>query len=69
MTEQRYDVLMTQHGLAVEEHFCREYGCYGTDPDHGVSWDDAKDEMVGYHASLAEKWAGMTEQEWRNDFG
>jgi hypothetical protein len=56
----RFDVVYTEHGPKVEPHFCREWhedgGCYGTNPSHGVTWDEARAEVVRWHEEQAAAW-------------
>lgn len=64
----RYDVLYGEHGPFVDFHFCREWdetgGCYGARPDHGMSWEEAAEEMATYFSALARAWSETTEEEW-----
>jgi len=63
----RYDVCFTEHGPKIEHHFCREWdesgGCYGTNPEHGLSWGEARAEVVAWHKAQAEWWEKRTEAE------
>lgn len=54
----RYDMVYERYGVYLEPHFCREWsvdsagemvGCYGTDPDHGYTWEDGKQELIDWH--------------------
>ena len=74
--EPRFDVLWKEHWPSLDYHFCRgwefdpttgkEVGCYGTNPDHGYSWEEAKAEMVRWHEEEAERWRKKTLTEWRH---
>jgi hypothetical protein len=37
----RYDISYTQYGMSIVPHFCREYGCYGTNKTHGMTYEEA----------------------------
>lgn len=56
---ERFDVIY-RGGPSVEPHFCREWdedgGCYGTNPDHGLSWTEACDEVARWHERQAAEW-------------
>lgn len=67
MTERRFDVVYAQHGVELEDHFCREYGCFGTNPDHGFTFDEAKNEVANHYANLATYWRDMTFEYWRKN--
>lgn len=68
--EPRFDIIYDGHGAHITYHFCRErededHGCYGTNPRHGFSFEEAKQQMIEYHKEQAERWANMTVEEWR----
>jgi hypothetical protein len=48
----RYDIVYTKDGPKIEPHFCRQWdedgGCYGTNPLHGYSKEQA-DEIVNLY--------------------
>ena len=53
----------------IAPHHCREWdengnGCYGTNPDHGYTWEQAKAELVTWHKQQAEEWETMTEDKY-----
>lgn len=56
----RYDVVYTAHGVTIDTHFCREWdengGCYGTNPDHGLSHSEACEEVAQWHERQAKEW-------------
>lgn len=56
----RYDIIFGSEGLhpwvAVSPHFCRELGCFGTDPDHGYTWEQAREEVAKWHEEQAQYW-------------
>lgn len=73
MSEPRFDVIYDEHGVHVDYHFCRDWepdkngemeGCYGTNPNHGFTFDEAKQHVVDYHKMQAEEWARKTYDEW-----
>ena len=53
---QRYDIVFGD-GPAIEPHFCREWdgdgGCYGTNPDHGYTWEEAVEQVAQWHEAQA----------------
>ena len=66
----RFDVIFERDGVRLDYHFCREWddkgGCYGTDPNHGYTFDEAKKEVADYYRKLAEYWDDLTLEEWNN---
>lgn len=56
----RFDVCYRAAGVTIEPHFCREWdedgGCYGTNPDHGYSFDDACRQVADWHEQQASLW-------------
>lgn len=68
MSDNRFDIRFDSGGPRPDYHFCREWdadgGCYGTNPDHGFSWDEAKAEVIRWHKEQIEYWAGLTEEAW-----
>lgn len=56
----RFDVIYQNSGASIAAHFCREWdedgGCYGTNPDHGLSFDDACDQVAEWHEQQAKLW-------------
>ncbi len=56
----RFDVVYHGGSVSIEPHFCREWdddgGCYGTNPNHGLSLKDACDEVADWHEKQAEMW-------------
>lgn len=67
--EPRFDIMHGQYGCAIDFHFCREWdedgnGCYGGNPYHGVTFDEAKAQMAEYHRRKAKEWESLTLDEW-----
>ena len=61
MSEQKYDVIFAvEDEVRIEPHFCREWdedgGCYGTNPEHGATWEQACESVVKYYESRAKHW-------------
>lgn len=56
----RFDVCYHSDYATIEPHFCREWdengGCYGTNPDHGLSFDEACDEVAAWYEREAQFW-------------
>lgn len=67
MTTQRFDVCYSKDGCTIEPHFCRQWdedgGCYGTNPTHGYSFDEACDQVAEYHEQQAKAWRERTAYE------
>ena len=68
----RYDVSFRNAlHFPIDHHFCREWegheGCYGANPDHGFSWEEAKKEYINYLQSEIEYWRKLTEKEYLNE--
>ena len=63
----RYDVIYAEHHTYVEPHFCREWdgdgGCYGTNPNHGETWEDARKVVADYYELKAAEWRDMEESD------
>lgn len=61
---QRYDVAYREHGPTLEPHFCRQWdgdvGCYGANPNHGMTFAEAVNEIARWHEERAKMWAEMT---------
>ncbi len=57
-----YDLIFDEHsdyrGPYIEGHFCRvwegDVGCYGSNPDHGMTFDEAKAEIIAWWQALTE---------------
>lgn len=70
MTKGRYDIVYGSDGLRawvdVQMHFCREWvgneGCYGTNPDHGMTWEEAREEVAKWHEEQAAYWRSREEE-------
>jgi len=60
MSKQRFDVVYFAEHVSIEPHFCREWddggGCYGTNPNHGMSFDEACEEAARWHEMQAKWW-------------
>lgn len=48
-----FDIHWRIDGPQIEYHFCREWGCYGSNPDHGFTLDDAIEEVASYFEEQA----------------
>ena len=66
MTKQKYDVVDYGHHLGIELHFCREWdedgGCYGTNLDHGWTFEEAKQQVSMWYYDKHQEWEQMTEE-------
>lgn len=49
----RFDVIYRDGAVSIAPHFCREYDCHGTNPDHGMSFEDACDTAARWHDQQA----------------
>lgn len=71
MSEPRFDIRYDRHGPSVDYHFCREWdgdeGCYGTNPYHGFTWNEAVMEMIQWHQSQIDRWRTLSFERWRGD--
>lgn len=67
MSAQRYDVIFVQHHTYVEPHFCREWdesgGCHGSNPNHGFTWEEAREEVAKFYDAEAARWRVKTPEE------
>ena len=69
MSEQRYDVVYVNGRCDISFHFCREWnehgeGCYGNDPTHGFTFEDAQKVVVEYYTRRVNDWSTLTEKQW-----
>lgn len=74
MNEQRYDVVYGNNKCDITFHFCREWnehgeGCYGTDPTHGFTFEEAKKEVVEFYTRRVNDWSTLTERNWLKQHG
>ena len=64
----RFDISFGEHGISIDYHFCREWtedgGCYGTNPNHGYTWDEVRKMAADYYHNLSERWEKMSYEEW-----
>ena len=64
----RFDVEYNSSGADISYHYCREWvngvGCYGTNPEHGFSFEEAKIHVSDWYSTLAEYWKNLTFEEW-----
>lgn len=64
----RFDVSWHEHGPSLDYHFCREWdddvGCYGTNPNHGMSFDAAKKTICEWHLAEAKRWGKLSFKSW-----
>lgn len=67
--DHRFDVLYHSGSVTIDYHFCRSWdgdnGCYGTNPNHGRSWEEAKKEVADWHREQAKRWDAMSFEDWR----
>lgn len=60
MADARFDVVYKDSGATIDPHFCRDWdsdgGCYGTNPNHGLSFDEACDAVAAWHEQQAALW-------------
>lgn len=58
--KQRFDIVHHSEHTTIEPHFCRDWddqgGCYGTNPDHGYSFEEACDQVADWYAQEADLW-------------
>lgn len=66
----RYDVVYSKNTVEIVEHFCREWdetgGCYGTNPNHGLSFEKAKQYVIDFYKKQIEYWQIMNESDYNN---
>ena len=61
----KYDVIYDKNGIHLDYHFCREFdenmdGCFGTNEDHGFSFEEAKEEVAIWHEQRAKDIRSIT---------
>ena len=57
----RWDICYGSGMPTIQAHFCREWdseggGCYGTNPDHGYTWEEARLQVARWHLNAANEW-------------
>ena len=56
----RYDVIYNGDRVTIGPHFCREWdddgGCYGTNPNHGYTLEEACEQVAVWHEGQASAW-------------
>lgn len=66
--EPKFDIHWHSEAPSLDYHFCREWdgdtGCYGTNPDHGYTFDEAKEEIAKWHSAQAVHWRQQTLKSW-----
>lgn len=79
MSKTRYDVIHIGKGPipTIDIHFCREMwynpetneldGCFGFAPNHGFSWEEAKQIVIRTLEKELVRWRAMTEDEYFGD--
>jgi hypothetical protein len=64
----RFDIVWRGDDASIDYHFCRSWdgdrGCYGTNPDHGFTFDEAKKQIADHYRRRAEHWESLTFKEW-----
>ena len=67
MSDSKYDVVYGKGIPQIEPHFCRYFedgvGCFGTNPNHGYTFDEAKHEVVEWLYSQAKNLKEITEEQ------
>ncbi|MBZ9807721.1 hypothetical protein [Mesorhizobium sp. ESP-6-2] len=60
MGDPRFDIEYVGDGATISAHYCREWdengGCYGTNPDHGYSFEEACDHVAQWYEQQAKLW-------------
>jgi len=78
MSEHKFDVSFPADMPFVDYHHCREWeedaegnmqGCYGTNPNHGFTFEEAKEKIIEFYQKQLEYWQDLTEEEWLNGTG
>jgi hypothetical protein len=62
-TEPKFDIVYHVHGISLQNHYCDE--CYGScGCGGGLTWEQARDAIVQYHAARIDQWQEMTLAKW-----
>lgn len=74
MSENRYDIVYDGGKCSITFHFCREWdeygeGCYGTNPTHGFTFEEAKKQVVEFYMRRVNDWSHLTEKQWLKQHG
>ena len=77
VSKTKYDVCYPSNGIPrPEPHFCREFdmdedgnfvGCYGSNPRHGMTFEEAKQEVIEWLERELEAAKQMQEEEHHAD--
>ena len=63
----RYDVNFYKDHCTVTPHFCRDWdengGCYGSNENHGYSWEDARANVIAFYEGQVSRWWGLKEED------
>jgi len=70
----RFDVILDGRGtLRLAPHYCRDWdengGCHGMNPDHGLSFEEARAEIVAWYEREAQDWREKTLAQWLAENG
>jgi len=60
----RYDVVCGNHVCFIEYHFCRDMDCFGNNPNHGFTWEEAKQKAIEFYQSQVDYFKNVTEDEY-----
>lgn len=63
MSIHRYDIIWDPFPH-IDFHFCRANSCYGTNLEHGFTFERAKEDIINYYKSMIEYWENISEKEW-----
>jgi hypothetical protein len=73
VTECRFDVIYEGDQVHIQPHFCREWdgdvGCYGTNANHGYTFDEVKESIAQHYEDTAKYWRDLTPEEWERNYG
>ena len=61
----RFDVIFKGSETSIDYHFCRDPDCFGTNEDHGYSFDEAKEVVVRELEMKLKLWRAMSFEAWR----
>lgn len=68
-TAPRFDVTYGPNDVRIDYHFCRDWesdkGCYGTNPNHGYTFEKARELVAEWFEQRAEYWRELTLDDWR----
>ena len=70
----KFDIFYgNNYEVYAEPHFCREWedkgGCYGTNPEHGFTWEEVCQECIDHYEMMVTIWKERKEKTYEDYVG